>query len=200
MGTGESWAEFYKLTKEDLDGKDRKELERQNVLHEIVQTEDVYMEQMNVLRTLYRDTLIKADPSIISPKRREKFLRDVFGRADAVKQANEDHLLPQLKYRQQEQGPWIVGFSDIFRQWIRKAKQAYLDYAGGFPGANFLVRQELDRNIDFRIFIDRASKDKRTHRLSWDTFLKAPITRLQRYTLLLGTVIKNMKVESEEKR
>ncbi|KAI7330875.1 hypothetical protein KC315_g5438 [Hortaea werneckii] len=198
--TGESWAEFYKLTKEDLEGKDRKELERQNVLHEIVQTEDVYMEQMNVLRTLYRDTLIKADPSIISPKRREKFLRDVFGRADAVKQANEDHLLPQLKYRQQEQGPWVVGFSDIFRQWIRKAKQAYLDYAGGFPSANFLVRQELDRNIDFRIFIDRASKDKRTHRLSWDTFLKAPITRLQRYTLLLGTVIKNMKVESEEKR
>ena len=200
LRTGESWAEFYKLTKEDTEGKDKKELERQNVLHEIVQTEDVYMEQLNVLDTLYRDTLMSSQPSIISPKRRDKFLRDVFGRLDVVKQANEEHLLPQLKYRQQEQGPWVVGFSDIFRQWIRKAKSAYLDYAGGFPGANFLVRQELDRNIDFRIFIERASKDKRSNRLSWDTFLKAPITRLQRYTLLLGTVIKNMKVESEEKR
>lgn len=198
--SGESWSEFYGLKKEDLEGKDRMELERQNVLHEIVQTEDIFMEQLIVLRTLYRDTLAKQEPSIISPKRKEKFIRDVFGRVDAVKQANEDHLLPQLKYRQHEQGPWVVGFSDIFRQWIRKAKTAYLDYAGGFPSANFLVRQELDRNMEFRAFIERASKDKRSNRLQWDTYLKAPITRLQRYTLLLGTVIKNMKVDSEEKR
>lgn len=196
----ESWAEFYKLTKSDLEKRDQKEVERQNVLHEIVQTEDVYMEQLSVLGMLYRDTLAATEPSIISPKRKDKFILDVFGRVGAVKQANEDHLLPQLKYRQQEQGPWILGFSDIFRQWIRKAKTAYLEYAGGFPGANFLVRQELDRNIEFRAFIERASKDKRSNRLQWDTYLKSPITRLQRYTLLLGTVIKNMKVDSEERR
>ncbi|KAK5735778.1 Rho guanine nucleotide exchange factor [Elasticomyces elasticus] len=200
--SGESWIDFYALKKEDIEGRDKKELERQNVLHEIVTTEDIYMEQLNVLRTLYRDTLAKAEPSIISPKRKEKFVRDVFGRVDAVKAANEEHLLPQLKYRQLEQGPWIVGFSDIFRQWIRKAKGAYLEYAGGFPGANFLVRQELDRNLEFRGFVDRMSKDKRSMRLQWDTFLKAPITRLQRYTLLLNTVIKNMRGEhlEEEKR
>lgn len=198
--TGESWTEFYHLTKEDLEGRDKKELERQNILHEIVQTEDIYMEQLNVLRNLYRDKLASFEPSIIAPKRKEKFLRDVFGRVDAVKQANEDHLLPQLKYRQQEQGPWIVGFSEIFRQWIRKAKTAYLDYAGGFPGANFLVRQELDRNLPFRNFIEQASKDKRSNRLQWDTFLKAPITRLQRYTLLISSVLKCMKTDSEEKK
>ncbi|TKA68662.1 hypothetical protein B0A55_08798 [Friedmanniomyces simplex] len=200
--SGESWSDFYHLKKEDIEGRDKKELERQNVLHEIVTTEDIYMEQLNVLRTLYRDTLAKAEPSIITPKRKDKFVKDVFGRVDAIKQANEDHLLPQLKYRQQEQGPWIVGFSDIFRQWIRKAKAAYLEYAGGFPGANFLVRQELDRNLEFRTFVDRMSKDKRSMRLQWDTFLKAPITRLQRYTLLLSTVMRNMRGEhlEEEKR
>ena len=198
--TSEVWAEFYKLKKEDWEGKDKKELERQYVLHEIVHTEDVFMEQLNVLKILYRDSLTKVEPSIITPKRKEKFVKDVFGKVDGIKQANEDHLLPQLKYRQQEQGPWIVGFSDIFRQWIRKAKSAYIDYAGGFPGATFLVRQEIDRNIEFRNFIDRARNDKRSNRLSWDTFLKAPITRLQRYTLLLNTVLKSMKTDSEEKK
>lgn len=197
--TGESWAEFYKLKKEDWEGKDKRELERQNVLHEIVQTEDGFMLQLNVLRSLYRDGLAKVEPSIITPKRKEKFLSDVFGKVDAIKQANEDHLLPQLKYRQQEQGPWIVGFSDIFRQWIRKAKAAYIDYAGGFPGATFVVRQEIDRNIEFRNFVDKARNDKRSNKLGWDTFLKAPITRLQRYTLLLSTVLKTMKNDSEEK-
>ncbi|KAK5170356.1 Rho guanine nucleotide exchange factor [Saxophila tyrrhenica] len=196
---GESWAEFYKLKKEDYEGRDKRELERQHVLHEVVQTEDGFIDQLNVLRVLYRDPLNKVEPSIITPKRKEKFLQDVFGKVDAIKQANVDHLLPQLKYRQQEQGPFIVGFSDIFRQWIRKAKAAYIDYAGGFPGATFLVRQEIDRNIEFRNFIDRARSDKRSTKLGWDTFLKAPITRLQRYTLLLSTVLKTMKTDSEEK-
>ena len=197
--TSESWAEFYRLKKEDWEGRDKKELERQYMLHEIVQTEDMYMEQLNVLRMLYRDPLAGVEPSIITPKRKEKFLQDVFGKVDAIKQANEDHLLPQLKYRQQEQGPWIVGFSDIFRQWIRKAKAAYIDYAGGFPGATFLVRQEIDRNLEFRNFVEKARNDKRSTKLGWDTYLKAPITRLQRYTLLLNSVLKNMKGENQEK-
>lgn len=157
------------------------------------------MEQLNVLRMLYRDPLANTKPSIITPKRKEKFLNDVFGKVDAIKQANEDYLLPQLKYRRQEQGPWVVGFSDIFRQWIRKAKAAYIDYASGFPIATFIVRQEVDRNIEFRNFIERATNDKRSSKLGWDIFLMSPITRLQRYTLLLNTVLKTMKTESEEK-
>lgn len=198
--TAESWVEFYNVKKEDTEGRDKKELELQNVLHEIVTGEEAYMEQLNVLRTMYRDPLSAAEPSIISPKRRDKFLRDVFGRVDGVKQANEEHLLPQLKYRQHEQGPWIVGFSDIFRQWVRKAKAAYIDYAGSFPGATFTVRQELDRNIDFRSFVDKVRSDKRSLRLDWNSYLQSPIKRLQRYTLLLRTALKNMRIESEEKR
>ena len=197
--TSESWAEYYGLKKEAWESKDKKELERQYMLHEIVTTEETYMEQLNVLRTLYRDPLTAAEPSILTPKRRDKILTDVFGKVDAIKQANEDHLLPQLKYRQGEQGPWIVGFADIFRQWIRKAKLAYVDFAGGFPAATFTVRQEIDRNLDFRNFVDRQRNDKRSNKLGWDTFLKAPITRLQRYTLLLKSVLNTMKTESEEK-
>ena len=197
--SGEGWTEFYQLKKEDYEGKPKSDLERQNILHEIVQTEDGYMEQLNLLRTLFRDPLAKSDPPIITPNRKDKFLNDVFGKVEAVRQANEEHLLPQLKYRQQEQGPWIQGFSDIFRQWIRKAKAAYIDYAGGFPGATFLVRQEIDRNIEFRNFMDKARSDKRSGRLDWSTYLKSPITRLQRYSLLLNTVLRTMKTDSEEK-
>ncbi|KAL9086275.1 MAG: hypothetical protein Q9165_007190 [Trypethelium subeluteriae] len=195
----EDWATFYHLKKEDVEGIHKKEVERQNILHEIVQTEDGFMDQLNVLRVLYRDALAKAQPPVIGPQRTSSFLRDVFGRVDPVKKANEDYLLAQLKYRQQEQGPWIVGFSDIFREWIRKAKNAYLDYAASFPNANFLVRQEAERNMLFRSFLDQARSQKSSNKLGWDTYLKAPITRLQRYGLLLSTVYKNMIQDSEEK-
>lgn len=196
----EDWATFYKVPKSSIEAQAKKEVERQNVLHEIVTTEDTYMDQLNVLRILYRDELAKWQPPIITPKRKDSFLRDVFGKADAVKQVNEDFLLPQLKYRQQEQGPWILGFSDIFREWIRKARNAYVDYAASFPNATFLVRQESDRNILFRQFLDQVRDNERSKRLGWDTYLKAPITRLQRYTLLLSTIAKNTLQDDEEKQ
>ena len=195
----EDWATFYKVSKADIENVNKKEVERQNILHEIVTTEDVYMDQLNVLRVLYRDELGRWQPPIITPKRKEGFLRDVFGKVDLVKQVNEDYLLAQLKYRQQEQGPWIVGFSDIFREWIRKAKNAYIEYATKFPNATFLIRQEAERNILFRQFLDQMRENERSKRLGWDTYLKAPITRLQRYSLLLSTVHKNMVQDSEEK-
>ncbi|KAF1939858.1 hypothetical protein EJ02DRAFT_351318 [Clathrospora elynae] len=196
----EDWATFYKLKKEDIEGANKKEIERQNILHEIVQGEDNYMERLDVLRHLYRDGLAKAQPPVIPPNKVERFIRDVFSKVDAVRKANEDHLLPQIKYRQQEQGPWIVGFSDIFREWIRKAKQAYIEYAASFPYASFLVRQELDRNVLFRTFLDEAQKNKLSNKLGWDTYLKGPIDRLQRYGLLIDTVIKYSTVDNEEKR
>lgn len=196
----DDWATFYKLKKEDVEGVNKKEVERQNILHEIVQGEDNYMERLDVLRNLYRDRLTSAQPPVIPPKKLNKFIKDVFGKIDAVKKANEDHLLPQMKYRQQEQGPWVVGFSDIFREWIRKAKQAYIEYAAAFPYASFLVRQEADKNMLFRTFLDEARGHKLSNKLSWDTYLKAPITRLQHYGLLLGTVLKKSTLDNEEKR
>jgi hypothetical protein len=196
----EDWATFHKVKKEDIEGVNKKEIERQNILHEIVQGEDKYIQRLDVLRGLYRDRLIAAQPPVIPPKKLDRFIHEVFGKVDAVRKANEDHLLPQIKYRQQEQGPWIVGFSDIFREWIRKAKHAYIEYAASFPYATFLVRQEADKNMLFKTFLNEAQTDRRSNKLDWNTYLKGPIDRLQRYGLLIDTVIKNSTVDNEEKR
>ena len=195
----EDWATFYKLNKESIGGKHKKEIERQNVLHEIVTSEEGYMNQLEVLRVLYRDQLRRCQPPIIAPNKIDKFLITVFGKVDAVMAANKDNLLAQLKYRQKEQGPWIAGFSDLFREWIRKARTAYVDYAAAYPHATFMVRREKERNLLFKDFLDTVRNHKRSERLDWTHFLKTPITRLQRYTFLLETVKKNMLQDTEEK-
>ena len=195
----EDWATFYKVKKEDIENVPKKDIELQNNLHEIVTTEDVYMDWLNVLTVLYRDGLKNAPEPIVAPQNLGSFLHEVFGKVDAVKQANEDYLLAQLKYRQEEQGPWIKGFSDIFREWIRKAKNPYIEYAAKFPHANLRMRKESEKNVLFRQFLDQMRNNERSGRLGWDSFLKAPITRIQRYGLLLSTVHKNMVGESEEK-
>ncbi|KAI1504914.1 CNH domain-containing protein [Biscogniauxia marginata] len=193
------WASFYRMTKESIEGKNHKEIERQNILHEIVTSEELYMDHIEVVRILYRDQLVNSVPRIIAETRIDKFITAVFGKIDAVEHVNKDHLLAQLKYRQKEQGPWIVGFSDIFREWVRKARTAYIEYASAFPYAQFLVKREAERNFLFKQFLDQMRGHSRSNRLDWTTYLKAPITRLQRYSLLLATVLKSMKQDSEEK-
>lgn len=195
----EDWVTFFKITKEMIEGINNKEIQRQNNLHEIVTSEDRYMDDLDVLRIIYRDDLLSWQPPIIGSTKIARFVSSVFGKVEQIKEVNENYLLPQLKYRQKEQGPWIIGFSDIFRQWIRKARTAYIEYAAGFPYAAYLVRKEADRNILFKQFLEQASKNKRSGRLDWNNYLKVPITRLQRYTLLLDSALKNMTQETEER-
>ncbi|TGJ82633.1 hypothetical protein E0Z10_g6139 [Xylaria hypoxylon] len=193
------WASFYSLTKESMGDKSKHEVKRQNILHECITTEESYMDQLEVLRHLYRDRLITTQPRIIAESRMDKFVNAVFGKADAVQSVNKDHLLAQMKYRQREQGPWITGLSDIFREWVRKARTPYIEYAASFTYASFLIRRESDRNVMFRQFLDTVRNDPRSKRLNYDTYIKSPITRLQRYPLLLDSVLKEMLQDSEEK-
>ncbi|CAK7274591.1 Rho guanine nucleotide exchange factor [Sporothrix epigloea] len=195
----EDWVTYYKITKDMIESKPRKEVERQNVLHEIVTSEEEYNNQLDVLRVLYKNQLRHWQPPIIPPNRLDKFINTVFCKVESMQRVNKDYLLAQLKYRQNEQGPWIAGFSDIFREWIRKARDDYIAYSTDYPNASFAVRKEAARNVLFRQFLEHVRNHKRSDRLGWDTFLKAPITRLQRYSLLLSTVYKNTVQDSEEK-
>ena len=195
----DDWVTFYKLKKEDIEGRKKTEIERQNILHEIVTGEELFIDSLNVLLILYREGLAKSPVAIIPPKKLDGFLADVFGNVEAVKIANEGNLLAGLKWRQQEEGPWIKGFSDIFREWIRKARDSYVAYAAKLPNALILVRREADRNAMFRQFLDETQENVSSKRLGWDHYLKAPITRLQRYNLLLSVVDKNTPDDDPEK-
>lgn len=195
----DAWHVFYHLTKEDVDSKPKKEVERQNILHEIVTGEENYIKQLDIFRTLYRDDLRTRNPPIIHPDKRDKFLAAVFGMLDTVVRINKDHLLAQLKYRQQEQGPWIVGFSDLFREWVRKAKSVYTEYAIGYPRAAYMVRKEAARNLIFKRFLEDKQKHKLSAKQDWTHFLITPVQRLQRYILLLQSVEHKMIGDSEEK-
>lgn len=195
----DAWNVFYKLTKKDWEAKSKKEVERQNILHEIVTGEENYIKQLDIFRTLYRDDLRTRKPPIIHPDRLEKLLSTVFGKLDTVLRINKDHLLSQLKYRQQEQGPWIVGFSDLFREWVRKAKGDYIEYATGYPRATYMVRKEASRNMLFKKFLEDKQKHKSSSKQDWTHFLIAPLQRLQRYILLLESVDGKMIGDSEEK-
>lgn len=193
------WRVFHKLKPEDWEGRSNKELQLQFNLHEIVTGERTYLYQLEIFHALYLDELRSRDPPVIHPDKIEKFLSTVFRKLDTIFDINKDHLLSPLRYRRQDQAPWVVGFSDIFREWIRKAKADYLEFASGYPRAAYMIRKEADRNILFKRFIDDRQRHKLSSKQDWTHFLFQPIQRLQRYPLLLEAVEKLMIGESEER-
>ena len=195
----QDWASFWNLQKGDLEGKTKKEIERQNVLHEIIQTESEYIDELQVIRTLYRDGLRDSRPAVMKQSRLQQFEQVVFGGVEDIERVNTEYLLAHLKYRQQEKGPWVPGYSDLFREWVRRAKDVYIAYSSNFPAASTRIREEAGRNVLFNQFLENARNDPRSRKLGWDSFFKAPITRLQRYGLLLGTVLKNTEEGSRER-
>ncbi|PFH57677.1 hypothetical protein XA68_14705 [Ophiocordyceps unilateralis] len=193
------WHVYHNLTAEEINTKGGKEVARQNNLHEIVTGEHHYVKQLDIFRNIYRESLRTRQPPIIHPDKQEKFFNAVFGNMDAVSAVHKQHLLSRLRNRRDVQGPWIIGFSDIFREWIRKAKSDYIEYAACYPRAKYLLQKESERNVLFQKFNEEMRKDKASSKQDWTHFLLAPIQRLPRYILLLGTVEKNTVDESEEK-
>ncbi|KAF4509958.1 hypothetical protein G6O67_001890 [Ophiocordyceps sinensis] len=193
------WRVFHKLKREEWEKGSNKELQLQFNLHEVVTGERTYLYQLEIFHALYRDELQTRDPPVIHPEKIDKFLATVFRKLDTIFDINRDHLLSPLRYRRQEQAPWVVGFSDIFREWIRKAKADYLEFASGYPRAAYMIRKEADRNILFKKFIDDRQRHKLSSKQDWTHFLFQPIQRLQRYPLLLEAVEKLMPGESEER-
>jgi hypothetical protein len=199
-GLQEDWLVYWKIDKDDLPKFEKKEVERQNILHELVQKEENFLKELGILQSIYHDGLAYANPPVIPPKKLANFINDIFTKLELIKRANEDHLVPQIKYRQKEQGPWVVGFSDIFREWIRKAKIGYIEYASAYPAAIYKMRNERDRNMLFRTFLDGCQADPRSKRLDFTHWLKLPITHLQHIPLLLETILKKSIVDNDEKR
>jgi hypothetical protein len=195
-----SWQEYWDLPTEDVKAADKKEVARQNNLHELVQKEEKFLSEMAVLQTVYRDGLRTAKPPILSATQLPSFMKEVFGKVDAVRRVNEEHLVPQIKYRQKEQGPYVGGFSSIYREWIRRAKTAYIEYATAFPNAIYKIKLERERNVMLYGYLENCQKDPRSRRLDYTHYLKVPITHIQQVILLLATILKCSLVPNEERR
>ena len=181
----EDWATFYHL--DNLINIDKKEIMKQKVLHEIVISEYSYLNQLDLLRYVLS----------ILPWSDVKKLHGVQTVTNAIRKLNATALLVPTRRRQDEQGPWITGFTDIFQTWATSAKALYLDYAAVFPFTKFSIRREAERSLLFRQHLEEMREDPRMMRLDWLTYLKAPLTRLPRYSLLLSLVLKNEDFQSE---
>ena len=97
--------------------------------------------------------LREAYPPVLPLNMLEDFIDDVFGNILDLRECNR-HLLEVLNVRQREQAPIIHGIGDIFLDAATEFRLAYPIYIGHFPIAEKRMRDEVENNPTFRLFLE----------------------------------------------
>lgn len=92
-------------------------------------------------------------PPVIRPIEVDEFIEEVFGNILDLRECNR-RLLEVLYVRQREQAPIIQGIGDIFLDAATEFRLAYPIYVGHLPVAEKKVKEESERNAEFRRFLE----------------------------------------------
>lgn len=185
------------VSKELLEKLPNREIKRQEIIYETIYTEEDYINDLDLLETLFVKSLRAG--GIIPNSRLESFITTVFQNIDDIRKFNEQ-MYEKLMIRQREQSPVITNIGDVFLDAARQFGQAYVSYNALFPFADARIKEEKARNPDFARFLDKCSQDPKTRRLDFRHFVQRPTQRLQRYTLLLEQIMKATEEDNSDRQ
>lgn len=89
---------------------------------------------------------------------------------------------------------------DIFLRHVPKFLDAYLRYGPHVVLAEYEAKKEAERNMLFKHFIKARESLPQCRRLPFRHFIILPVTRLQRYALLLGAILKKTPDDNPDKQ
>ncbi|KAI0661715.1 hypothetical protein C8Q70DRAFT_673507 [Cubamyces menziesii] len=175
--------EWYRLVPpEAREVLDRKEVQRQSILFEIVKSEKDYVADLELVKEVFVDPMIN---TLAIPQHRVKgFIQEVFFNIDNIL-AHHQRLLAALFARQREQHPLIQSLSDIVLDNSLLFRNDYEAYIKHYPLSEARHRSEMRRSQRYQYFLQQCSLDPRVRKRDLITFLSRPVTRLPRLLMLL---------------
>lgn len=190
------WAQFWELLSEDIEAKPGVEINRQKVIHKVIQEEREYHRNLGIFIMVYRSHLRfldepgetkGSDPDIVALK---KALRSTFDSFDRLRTLHEELLVPLIS-RAVEEGPWIRGLSDIYHGWLPKARVSYLDFAAVYYDVDIHMRRAKRYCSTAEQYLKLCLRDQRARGLSWQTLIESPIVRVREVDFLIHTLPPN---------
>ncbi|KAJ6607025.1 CNH domain-containing protein [Mycena sp. CBHHK59/15] len=175
----EEWP--HTVPKEVLTQLPESEINRQTIIHKLISKEDQYVKDLDIVESVFLKPLRTAIPPVIPLDRLEDFIDDVFGNILDLRECNR-RLLEVMHVRQREQSPVIQRIGDI----------GYPTYIGHHPLAEKRMKEEIDANPEFRLFLEQCSRQSsragESLRLDLKHFLNRPSEHLQKYPVLLEAI------------
>ncbi|KAF8075178.1 CNH domain-containing protein [Lyophyllum atratum] len=171
------------------------EINRQIIIHKLISKEEQYIKDLDLVDSVFMQPLRRAQPPVITPSDRlENFIDDVFHNILDLRECNR-RFLEVLYVRQREQAPVIGGIGDILLDIATEFRDSYPAYIGNHPLAERRMKDELENNPEFRLFIEECSRQPSVRqstsmRLDLRHFLNRPSEHLQKYPVLLQAICK----------
>lgn len=183
------WVTTWSIKGEDIEHVTQIEVDRQEIIHEFINTESHYLRSLQVLRYVYKEHRVSSW-SAYDPVR---FTTHNFPGCEDIYHANKTLLYDPLKSRQLSEGPWISEFWDICQNWLSQSGDLYIEYASVYPTVKFNVQMKAllphRENVQFAKHLDDCFVHPLSKRLTWHTYLRSPLKRVQRYLNLLESII-----------
>lgn len=190
--SSDAWAD--KVSREVINSLPEREIKRQTIIHTLITSEEQYIRDLDIVETVFIKPLQRANPPIISPLDLEEFIDEVFHNILDLRECNR-RLLEVLYVRQREEGLVINRIGDVFLDAATGFRISYPTYVGHHPIAEKRVREELERNSEFRLFIERCTRQRLPRSmegarlLDLKHYLNRPSEHLQKYPVLLEAIV-----------
>eukprot|EP00128_Syssomonas_multiformis_P017662 Colp12_sorted_trinity150504_noHs@6598 len=159
-----------------------KEQKRQEIIFEIIQTEQSYVHDLEVLEHVFIKGI--KEEALLSSYDIDGIFANVMQLLPVHKQ-----LLQALMARQAEQAI-VQGVGDIFAAVVGSFEKKYELYIINRKNSERLLNTLRDKNKNFANFLKKCQTNAACRKLSLDSFLSAPFHRITKYPLLLRTLLK----------
>ncbi|XP_041954574.1 rho guanine nucleotide exchange factor (GEF) 3, like isoform X1 [Alosa sapidissima] len=171
------WSDTVDCMTNDMSAK---EIKRQEIIYELTQGERQLIEDLNLVKKVYYEPMLKLD--ILT----ESELGQIFGTLDSLIPLHEDCLSRLERLRGAEKTVEAVG--PTLLQWF-PCLEAYITYCCNQVAAKALLDQKKqDRHVDQ--FLRLCQESPFSRKLDLWNFLDLPRSRLVKYPLLLKEIKK----------
>jgi hypothetical protein len=126
------------------------------IIHKLISKEEQYLQDLDIVESVFIRPLRAAKPAVMPPNKLEDFIDEVFGNILDLRECNR-RLLEVVYVRQREQAPVIQRIGDIFLDAATEFRLAYPIYVGHHPLAEKRMKEELEVNPAFRLFVEVRS-------------------------------------------
>ncbi|KNC52786.1 uncharacterized protein AMSG_08675 [Thecamonas trahens ATCC 50062] len=175
------YAEYHSL---DISGFTKNQLACQEVIYEMIQTEEAYVLDLLILIDEFLTPLRELD--IVSADD----LDALFGNVEEILPLHREMWL-QFKKRQKER-KWVERVGDILSDKLRRILVVYTPYSSNHERALNTLESLTASSKKFRAFLQARFEDPKTKSLPLGSFLIKPIQRLCKYPLLLRELLRKM--------
>ncbi|KAG6879934.1 hypothetical protein C0992_009290 [Termitomyces sp. T32_za158] len=167
------------------------EIQRQNIIHNLIEKEEQYVQDLDVVELNFIRPLRRAIPPVVQDV--DEFIDDVFGGILDLRECNR-RLIEVMYVRQREEGPVIMAIGDVMFDAAVEFRLPYPAYIGHHPIGEKRLKDEMERNPEFKLFIEKCSRQSSRNgdapRLDLKHFLNRPTEHLQKLPGSLEAILK----------